>query len=44
MDQRQQFLAGTEKLTNTTGRVTNAHRVALETEQIGKWRGLVAPN
>jgi len=35
MDQRQALLAGTDKLNTTTNRVANAHRVALETENIG---------
>jgi len=35
MDQRQGLLAGTDKLNTTTGRIGNAHRIALETESIG---------
>jgi len=35
LDQRSGLLAGTEKLNNTTDRVQNAHRIALQTEQIG---------
>lgn len=35
MDQRQGLLAGTEQLNVTSNRASNAHRVALETEQIG---------
>jgi len=35
LDQRQGLLAGTDKLNTTTDRVNNAHKISIQTEQIG---------
>lgn len=35
LEQRQQLLSGTDRLNRSSGRLTEAQRIALETEQIG---------
>lgn len=36
LEQRQQLLSGTERLDRSSGRLRDSHRVALETEDIGR--------
>lgn len=36
LEQRQQLLSGTERLDRSSGRLRDSHRIALETEDIGR--------
>ncbi|KAF2405207.1 vesicle transport V-SNARE protein vti1 [Trichodelitschia bisporula] len=36
LEQRQQLLSGTERLERSSGRLRDSHRIALETEEIGR--------